>query len=69
MFKLSFNSNIVGTGSLMSHDNLYLLDTIATYGESLNMETSGTERKIDIIIQEHYGTSALVTYLKIELSD
>lgn len=33
--KLSFNSNIVGTGSLMSHDNLYLLDTISTYDESL----------------------------------
>lgn len=30
MFKLSFNSDIVGTGSLMNHDNLYLLDTITT---------------------------------------
>lgn len=37
MFKLSFNSYIFGTGSLMGHDNLYLLDTIAIYGESLNV--------------------------------
>lgn len=47
MFKLSFNSNIVGTGSLMDHDNLYLLDKIDTYGESLNMESCGINRKID----------------------
>ena len=47
MFKLSFNSDIVGTGSLMGHDNLYLLDIIATYGESLNVESRGTKRKID----------------------
>lgn len=47
MFKLSFNSNIVGTDSFMSHDNLYLLDIIVTYGESLNVETCGTKRKID----------------------
>lgn len=47
MFKLSFNSNIFGTNSLMTHDNLYLLDTIATYGESLNVESCGTKRKID----------------------
>ncbi|XP_050919105.1 uncharacterized mitochondrial protein AtMg00300-like [Lathyrus oleraceus] len=47
MFKLSFSSNIVGTGSLMSPDNLYFLDTIAIYGESLNVETRGTKRKID----------------------
>lgn len=47
MFKLSFNSDIVGTGSLTGHDNLYLLDTIAIYGESLNVESCGTKCKID----------------------
>jgi hypothetical protein len=47
MFKLSLNSNIVGTGSLTTHDYLYLLDTIASYGESLNVESHGTKRKID----------------------
>ncbi|CAI8607211.1 unnamed protein product [Vicia faba] len=31
----------------MGHDNLYLLDTIATYGELLNMKSCGTKRKID----------------------
>ena len=49
MFSLSFNSNIVGTGSLLSYDNLYLLDTVATYSESLNAESRGTKRKIDNI--------------------
>lgn len=47
MFKLSFNSGIVGTGSLMGHDNLYLLGTIATYEETLNVESHGTKHKID----------------------
>lgn len=47
MFKLSFNSDIVGTGSLMDHENLYLFDTIAIYGESLNVESRGTKHKID----------------------
>src|ERR1044072_2879209 len=46
-FKLSLNSNIVGTGSLMGYDNLYLLETVATYSESLNLESRGTKRKID----------------------
>lgn len=47
IFKLSFNSDNVRTSSLMGHDNLYLLDTIATYGESLNVVSCGTKRKID----------------------
>lgn len=47
MFKLYFNSSIVGTSSLMSHDNLYFLDTIAAYDESLDVETRGTKRKSD----------------------
>lgn len=47
MFKLSFNSNIVETGSIMSHDNIYLLDIISTYGDSLSVESRGTKRKID----------------------
>ena len=47
MFRLSFNSNIVGTGSLLVNDNLYLLDTVASYGESFNAELCGTKRRID----------------------
>jgi len=46
-FSLSFNSNMVGTGSLLAYDNLYLLDTVTTYNETLNTETHGTKRKID----------------------
>jgi len=46
-FSLSFNSNIVGTGSLLAYDNLYLLDTMTTYNETLNTESHGTKRKID----------------------
>jgi len=35
-FSLSFNLNIVGTGLLLAYDNLYLLDTVTTYNETLN---------------------------------
>jgi len=47
VFRLSFNSDIVGTGSLLAYDNLYLLDIVASYGESFNAELRGTKRKID----------------------
>ncbi|XP_060974782.1 uncharacterized protein LOC133039825 [Cannabis sativa] len=46
-FSLSINSNTVGTGSLMVYDNLYLLDTVASYNETLNVESRGTKRKMD----------------------
>ena len=44
---LSFNSYIVGTGSLLVNDNLYLLDTLASYGESFNAKLCGSKRRID----------------------
>jgi len=47
VFWLSFNSDIVGTGSLLVNDNLYLLDTIVSYNESFNAELCGTKRRID----------------------
>jgi len=47
VFRLSFNSHIVGTDSLLVNDNLYLLDTVVSYGESFNTELCGTKRKID----------------------
>ncbi|XP_060964969.1 uncharacterized mitochondrial protein AtMg00300-like [Cannabis sativa] len=34
-------------GSLMVYDNLYLLDTVASYNETLNVESRGTKRKMD----------------------
>lgn len=42
-FSLSINSNIIGTGSLVMYDNLYLLDTVASYNETLNVESRGTK--------------------------
>lgn len=45
-FSLSINSNVVGTGFLCVYDNLYLLDTIVTYNESLHVEARGTKRKL-----------------------
>ena len=47
VFRLSFNSYIVETGSLLAHDNLYLLDTVTSYGESFNAELRGIKRRID----------------------
>lgn len=47
IFNLSLNSYIVVTSSLFYHDNLYFLDIIATYNESLNVESCGTKCKID----------------------
>ncbi|XP_060965609.1 uncharacterized protein LOC133034525 [Cannabis sativa] len=44
---LSINSNTVGTGSLMVYDKLYLFDTVASYNETLNVESRGTKRKMD----------------------
>ena len=37
---------MIGTGSLITYDNLYLLDTIASYHETLNAELRGTKCKI-----------------------
>ena len=45
-FSLFLNSNIVGTGSLSFYDNLYLLDTIASFNETLHVELCGTKRKL-----------------------
>ena len=45
-FSLYLNSNIVGTSSLSGFDNLYLLDIIASYYETLNISSRGTKRKL-----------------------
>lgn len=46
--KFSFfqDSNLSGTGSLSLHDNLYLLDTIASFNETLHTSSRGTNRKL-----------------------
>ena len=46
-FRLSLNSNIIETRSLLANDNLYMLDTVTSYSESFNIESCGTKRKID----------------------
>ena len=52
-FTLSINSNIVGTGSLVYYDNLYSLDIIASYQESLHASSCGMKRKC---YQENSGS-------------
>jgi hypothetical protein len=42
-FRLLLNSNVIATGSLSFHDNLYLLNTIASYGETLHVDSRGTK--------------------------
>ena len=44
---LSINSKVIGTGSLIVYDNLYLLETVASYSENLNVELHGTKRKLN----------------------
>ena len=45
-FSLFENSNLVGTGSLSYADNLYMLDTVASYHETLQLNTRGVKRKL-----------------------
>ena len=45
-FSLFQNSNLVGTGSLFYVDNLYILDTVASYHETLQLSTRGVKRKL-----------------------
>ena len=45
-FSLSLNSNVIGTGSLSVHDNLYLLDIVASFNETLYTSTHGTKCKL-----------------------
>ena len=45
-FSLFQNSHLVTTGSLFGFDNLYLHDTIASFNESLHVNTIGVKRKL-----------------------
>ena len=45
-FSLSLNSNIIGSGSLSFYDNLYLLDTVASFNETLHVNSRGMKRKL-----------------------
>lgn len=39
---------MIGNGSLLTCDNLYLLKTISAYNESFNVESCGTKHKIEL---------------------
>ena len=45
-FNLYLNSNIVDTRSLSGFENLYLLDIIASYHETLHVSSCGAKRKL-----------------------
>ena len=45
-FSLSLNLNSIGTSSLSVHDNLYLLDTVASFNETLYTSTRRTKHKL-----------------------
>lgn len=46
--KFSFfrDSKLKGTDSMSLHDKLYLLDTVASFNETLHVSTRGTKRKL-----------------------
>ena len=46
-FSLYYDSKLVGSGSLSMYDNLYLLDTIASFNETLHVNSRGTKRKLN----------------------
>jgi transposase InsO family protein len=46
IFSLFHDSKLVGSGSLSGYDNLYLIDTIASFNESLHVSTRGVKRKL-----------------------
>ena len=45
-FSIFQNSNLVGTDSLSYVDNLYMLDTVASYHETLKLSTRGVKIKL-----------------------
>ena len=45
-FSLSLNLNVIGTSSLSVHDNLYLLNVVASFNETLYTSTHSTKRKL-----------------------
>ena len=52
-FSLFQDSKLIGTSYLSCYDNLYLLDTIASFKESLHLSTRGIKQKLT---NEHSAT-------------
>ena len=49
-FSLLHDSKVVGSRFLSGYDNLYLIDSIASFNESLQLSTRGVKRKLTIEI-------------------
>ena len=45
-FSLFLDSKLIGSGPLLHNDNLYTIDIIASYNESLHVSTRGAKRKL-----------------------
>ena len=45
-FNLFHDSNFIGSSSLSGSDNFYMLDTIASFNESLQLSTRGLKRRL-----------------------
>ena len=45
-FSLFQDLKLVGNGSLLAYDNLYLLDTITSFNKSLYISTRGVKHKL-----------------------
>ena len=45
-FSLFYDSKLVSSSTFSSNDNLYLLDTITSFYESLQLSTQGLKRKL-----------------------
>ena len=45
-FSLFQDSKLVGTSSLLGYDNLYLIETIVSFNESLHLSIRGIKRKL-----------------------
>ena len=45
-FSLFRDSKLVGSGSISSYDNLYSIDTIVEYNETLQLSTRGVKQKL-----------------------
>lgn len=45
-FSLFYDSKLSGSSSLSGYDNLYLINTLASFNESLQLSTRGTKRKL-----------------------
>ncbi|KAB5512257.1 hypothetical protein DKX38_029285 [Salix brachista] len=51
---LFYDSKLCGFGSISGYDNLYSIDIIASFNESLQLSTRGGDKDRDFIFEEEY---------------